>query len=183
MIEALIRTASEDEVALSTPSPPIAVPNGKDEEPQSVKNPVLAPPIAATDLRRFHHPRYPPMPGLIPYYHTQGNRNYATLIPRALGLLPGVTDSFTRYLPSTIAPALLQPSLYDFSPPKQNEDEMLAGVNGRYSAALKGKGKVQHKYPEPELGGPLPENHLSLNLSVSSLAPSNHFLHVVTSSF
>ena len=66
---------------------------------------------------------------------------------------------------------LLQPALYDFSQPKQIEDEMLAGVNGRYSAALKGKGKVLHKYPEPELGGLLPENHLSLNLSVSSLAP------------
>lgn len=171
MIEAFIRAASEVEVAPSTPSPPIAVPNGKDEEPQPDKNLVLIPPIAATDLRHFHHPPYSTVPALIPYYHTQGNKNYTTLIPRALALLPGVTDSFIRYLPSTITPVLLQPALYDFSQPKQIEDEMLAGVNGRYSAALKGKGKVLHKYPEPELGGLLPENHLSLNLSVSSLAP------------
>lgn len=152
MIEAFIRAASDVDVAPSTPSSPIAVPNGKDEEPQPVKNPVLIPPMAATDLRRFHHPPYATTPALIPYYHTNGNMTNSSLIHRALGLLPSATDSLSQNFPSTIATALLQSALYDFFPPKQNEDEMPAGVSGRYSAAVKGKGKVLHKYPEPELG-------------------------------
>jgi len=96
-------------------------------------------------------------------------------------------DSSTRNLPTTISPILLQPALYYVPPPEENKGENLAGANGTFSAAEKGKGKAVHfpddipaEPPFPEPDELLSEGHPSLDFPVSKQVPLNYILHTVT---
>ncbi|KAG1855938.1 hypothetical protein F4604DRAFT_1685596 [Suillus subluteus] len=110
------------------------LPNGKDEAYQPVFNPVSVPHITGADSHYYYGPSDATMPALIPD-HGMYHNVYSTTIPDQLrGLLPGGMGS---WLPSTVAPPLVQPTLQEL--PKKNSD-------GRYSAAAKGKGKTLTKY-------------------------------------
>lgn len=137
------------------------LPNGKPEGSQPVVNHVPAPPIARAELRWPYESPYTATPAFILGCGTYGYM--PTLTNQSPKLLTGNINSSTQNIPSTIATALLQP-LQDFSPPKENEDDIVAD-NGIYSAAAKGKGKAFHfpdkipiELPFAELEGPLPED-------------------------
>lgn len=152
--------------------------NDKDEGYQPGVNPITVPPTTGADSYYSYDPSDTTTPALISYSGMCDNV-YSTLPGQPRELLPGDMGSSTQRLPSTICPALLQPTLQEsISLPKKNTDR-------RRSAAAKGKGKAlrEDKFysgQRPTDLGPLDDEDLfypSPQFSVSRGAPSNcqHF--------
>jgi hypothetical protein len=188
MVERATTHATSEVGTILPTSLPSVLPNGKDEGPKPVVTPAPALPtgIAGADSHYSYNPSDAPTPALIHGCNACDSVSSATSTDPPPTLVISGTGLPIQNLPSTIAPALLQPALQDFSPQKQDDDEILTGANSRYSAAAKGKGKaLSFSDRDPtELSFPkldrLLEDNPSLNSPVSGPTSFNHFLHVVT---